>query len=71
MSRDIRAYTCDVILTARTRRAVARAAVLAAATTCCAVVLASPAAAEKLDKHLAVDCPSPTARRAHPGKAYP
>jgi hypothetical protein len=66
MSRDIRAYTCDVILTARIRRAVARAAVLAAATTCCAVALASPAAAEKLDKHLAVDCPQPYSQTCSP-----
>jgi hypothetical protein len=35
-------------------------------TVCGAHALASPAAAGVLDKHLAVDCPQPTARRGPP-----
>jgi hypothetical protein len=66
MNRGIRAYTFDVILTTRTRNAVARAAALAAATGCGALALASPAAAEKLDQHLAVDCPQPYSQTCPP-----
>ena len=66
MSRDIRTYIFDVILTTCTRKAVAGAAPLAAATGCGALALASPAAAEKLDKHLAVDCPQPYSQTCSP-----
>jgi hypothetical protein len=52
--------------TTSTLRTVAWTAALAAATTCSAVALASPAAAEKLDKHLAVDCPQPYSQTCSP-----
>jgi hypothetical protein len=52
--------------TTSTLRAVAWTIALAAATTCSAVALASPAAADELDKHLAVDCPQPYSQTCSP-----
>jgi hypothetical protein len=66
MSRAIRAYSFAVILSPRTRTAVARTAALAAATVCSAMMLASPAAAAVSDKHLAVDCPQPYSQACPP-----
>jgi hypothetical protein len=52
--------------TTSTHRAIAWTAALATAATCSAVALASPASADKLDKHLAVDCPQPYSQTCAP-----
>jgi hypothetical protein len=50
----------------QTRKAIARTAVVAAAAGFTALALASPASAEKFDKHLAVNCPQPFSQSCPP-----
>lgn len=65
MSRDIHAYKFRIPIT-QIRAAVAKTALLAAAIGCSALALAPPAAAAKLNKHLAVDCPQPYSQTCSP-----